>query len=114
MNIPKKMPISNFVSVKEDKNGALKEISFKNEDTFNFAFDIADAIADREPDRRAMIHIAKRALLSQNFMAFPPGSLSHCRENNFRSIDEDHDDPFNSCNLASCYRQQEYKDCNRT
>ena len=59
MNVPKKMPISNFVSVKEDKNGALKEISFMNEDTFNFAFDIADAIADREPDRRAMIHISK-------------------------------------------------------
>ena len=59
MNIPKKMPISNFVSVKEDKNGALKEISFMNEDTFNFAFDIVDAIADREPERRAMIHISK-------------------------------------------------------
>ena len=59
MNIPKKMPISNFVSVKEDKNGVLKEISFKNEDTFNFAFDIVDAIAEREPDRRAMIHISR-------------------------------------------------------
>ncbi len=59
MNIPKKMPISNFVSVKEDNNGMLKEISFKNEDTFNFAFDIVDAIAEREPDRRAMIHISR-------------------------------------------------------
>ena len=59
MNIPKKMPISNFISVKEDKNGVLKEISFQNEKTFNFAFDIVDAIAEREPDRRAMIHISR-------------------------------------------------------
>ena len=59
MNISKKMPISEFVSVKEDKNGSLKEISFQNESTFNFAYDIVDAIAEREPDRRAMIHIAR-------------------------------------------------------
>ncbi len=59
MNIPKDMPISGFIDVKEDKNGALKEISFKNEASFNFAFDIVDAIAESEPDRRAMIHISR-------------------------------------------------------
>ncbi|MBR6228785.1 MAG: AMP-binding protein [Eubacterium sp.] len=59
MNISKMMPISEFISVKEDKNGSLKEISFQNESSFNFAFDIVDAIADREPDRRALIHISR-------------------------------------------------------
>ncbi|MBR1874061.1 MAG: AMP-binding protein [Eubacterium sp.] len=59
MNIPKDMPISGFIDVKEDKNGALKEISFKNEASFNFAFDIVDAIAESEPGRRAMIHISR-------------------------------------------------------
>lgn len=59
MSIPKKMPISNYVTVKESPVGVLKEISFQNEASFNFAFDIVDAIADREPDKRAMIHISR-------------------------------------------------------
>ena len=58
MRIKQDMPISKFINVKEDKNGVLKSISFEHADTFNFAFDIVDAIADREPDRRAMIHIS--------------------------------------------------------
>ena len=58
MRIKKDMPISRFINVKEDKNGVLKSISFEHADAFNFAFDIVDAIADREPDRRAMIHIS--------------------------------------------------------
>lgn len=32
-------------------------INFKNEDKFNFAFDIVDRIADRRPDKLAMLHL---------------------------------------------------------
>ncbi|MBO4395168.1 MAG: AMP-binding protein [Eubacterium sp.] len=59
MSISKTMPVSRFIKVKENKSGVLTGISFSDEETFNFAFDIVDAIADREPDRRAMIHISR-------------------------------------------------------
>ena len=46
-----------FVDAKLDENGILKSISFPNEDRFNFAFDIVDKLAEREPDRLAMLHV---------------------------------------------------------
>ncbi len=48
-----------FVLPVEDDNGTLKEISFKNEDTFNFAFDVVDALGRKKPDKLAMLHIDK-------------------------------------------------------
>ena len=47
----------NFIEPEEAESGALKTIKFKNEDKFNFAFDIVDAIADKKPDKLAMLHI---------------------------------------------------------
>ncbi len=46
-----------FVETQEDENGALQNISFKNTDTFNFGFDIVDEIADKYPDKLAMLHL---------------------------------------------------------
>ena len=46
-----------FVETVEDENGALKDIKFKNTDTFNFGFDIVDEIADKYPDKLAMLHL---------------------------------------------------------
>ena len=46
-----------FVKPVEDENGCLQSISFPNADEFNFAFDIVDGIARREPERLAMIHV---------------------------------------------------------
>ncbi len=48
-----------FIDTKENEKGALVEINFKNEDKFNFAFDIIDKIADRTPDKLAMLHLSK-------------------------------------------------------
>ncbi len=48
-----------FVDCKEDENGALKEINFKNTDTFNFGFDIVDEIAKKYPEKLAMLHLDK-------------------------------------------------------
>ena len=47
-----------FIDVRMDKEGVLDGITFKNEDKFNFAFDIVDAIADRTPDKLAMLHLS--------------------------------------------------------
>ena len=48
-----------FIIPTEDENGKLTGIAFKNVDTFNFAFDVIDALGTRKPDRRAMLHISE-------------------------------------------------------
>ncbi len=48
-----------FISTVLDGAGVLQSIDFKNEDSFNFAFDIVDEIARRDPDKLALLHIDK-------------------------------------------------------
>ncbi|MBO5896764.1 MAG: AMP-binding protein, partial [Clostridia bacterium] len=48
-----------FIDVEENENGTPTSIKFKNIENFNFAYDLIDALADREPDKLAMLHIAK-------------------------------------------------------
>ena len=48
-----------FIIPTEDAEGKLVDIAFKNVDTFNFAFDVIDALGTRKPDRRAMLHISE-------------------------------------------------------
>ena len=48
-----------FIDTVVNENGALQKISFKNEDKFNFAFDVVDAIAKRDPNKLAMLHISR-------------------------------------------------------
>ena len=47
-----------FVYGEEDENGVLQQIRYNHTDEYNFAFDTVDAIARREPDKLAMVHIA--------------------------------------------------------
>ena len=47
-----------FVHGVEKEDGSLERIEFHNEDKFNFAFDIVDGLARREPDKLAMVHVA--------------------------------------------------------
>ena len=47
-----------FIEVEEDENGTPTSIQFKNIENFNFAFDLVDALADKEPQKLAMLHIA--------------------------------------------------------
>ena len=46
-----------FIIPEEDEDGVLKAISFKNEDNFNFAFDVVDRMGVEEPDKTALMHI---------------------------------------------------------
>ncbi len=50
--------VKDFINTVEDENGVLQSISFKNEDRFNFAFDVVDAVADKYPDKLALLHIS--------------------------------------------------------
>ena len=42
-----------------ETDGALTAISFKNEEKFNFAFDVVDELGRRKPDKLAMLHVSE-------------------------------------------------------
>ena len=48
-----------YIDVVENENGTPTSITFKNTEKFNFAFDLVDALAEREPEKLAMLHISK-------------------------------------------------------
>ncbi len=48
-----------FIIPTEDEQGHITAIDFKNEDKFNFAFDVIDALGRSKPERRAMLHISE-------------------------------------------------------
>ncbi len=54
-----KLVCEKFVDATEDEQGRLTSINFKNTDTFNFGFDIVDKIAEKYPDKLAMLHLDK-------------------------------------------------------
>ena len=42
-----------------EKDGILTGIEFKNEEKFNFAFDVVDELGRRKPDKLAMLHVSE-------------------------------------------------------
>ena len=50
---------SKYIDVEENENGTPTSISFKNTEKFNFAFDLVDALAEKEPEKLAMLHISR-------------------------------------------------------
>ena len=54
-----KLVCEKFVETKESAPGVLETVKFKNTDSFNFGFDCIDAIAEKYPDKLAMIHLDK-------------------------------------------------------
>ena len=46
-----------FVIPQENDKGTITKIDFKNEDNFNFAFDVIDRLGREKPDKLAMIHL---------------------------------------------------------
>jgi acetyl-CoA synthetase len=47
----------NFIDTVEDDIGAPLSVKFKNIERYNFAFDVVDALAEKYPDKLAMLHI---------------------------------------------------------
>ena len=46
-----------YIDVVENEKGTPTSIKFKNTENFNFAFDLVDELADKEPSKLAMLHI---------------------------------------------------------
>ena len=49
----------NYIDVEESETGAPLSIKFKNTEHFNFAFDLVDTLARRDPDKLAMLHVSR-------------------------------------------------------
>ncbi len=74
-----------FIDTVVDGNGALQKITFKNEDRFNFAFDVVDAIAKRDPGKLAMLHIS-RDMVERRFTFNDMKRASNQAANYFKSL----------------------------
>ncbi len=74
-----------FVDTVEDESGKLKSIKFKNTESFNFGFDCVDAIADRYPDKLAMLHLDKHKV-ERRFTFKDIKRASNQTANYFRSL----------------------------
>ena len=48
-----------YIDVVENENGTPLSVKFKNTEKFNFGFDLVDAMAEKAPDKTAMLHISK-------------------------------------------------------
>ncbi len=74
-----------FVALETDENGALTSINFKNTETFNFGFDVVDALAAKNPDKNALIYVSNE--LEDRFFTFADmKKYSNMTANYFRSM----------------------------
>ncbi len=55
----KKRIYHKYIQTEFDKNGTPTAIHIQNAETFNFAYDLVDALADREPGKLAMLYVAQ-------------------------------------------------------
>lgn len=48
-----------YVMTAKDEKGVLSAIKFRNDDNFNFAYDVVDVLGKTKPDKLAMLHVSK-------------------------------------------------------
>ncbi len=48
-----------FILPTENADGGIEAIAFRNEERFNFAFDIVDALGEQKPEKLAMLHLSE-------------------------------------------------------
>ena len=57
---PKRKTVADrFITVQENADGYPLKVSFTGQEHFNFAFDVVDALAARQPDKTALVHLDK-------------------------------------------------------
>ena len=77
---------SRFIKTKTDEKGVLTDIKFKNEDKFNFAFDCVDRIAERNPDKLAMLWVSSDRKTEHRFTFGDMKKYSNMTANYFESL----------------------------
>ena len=77
----KKRVWKDFIIPTLDENGALTAIDFKNQDKFNFAFDVVDRLGTEKPEKVAMVHVGKDG--SENVFTFADVKKASSRTANY-------------------------------
>lgn len=70
-----------FIDAEEGPDGALRKISFKGADSFNFAFDVVDGLARRKPEKLAMLHVDRNR--AERYFTFQDMSRYSSRAANY-------------------------------
>ena len=81
----KKRIYHKYIDVTKNSSGTPTKITFKNTENFNFAFDLVDELADREPEKLAMLHISKNKT-ERRFTFKDIKKLSNQCANYFKSL----------------------------
>lgn len=76
---------SPFVKTTLDENGILNSVEFTNADKFNFGYDVVDAMAEKAPDKLAMLHVAND-FTERRFTFADIKKYSNMTANYFRSL----------------------------
>ena len=84
-NPDQKLLCNKFITAHEDENGMLQGVDFADTETYNFAFDTVDAIARRDPEKLAMVHIAND-LTERHFTFKDMKDASSQSANYFKSL----------------------------
>ena len=74
-----------FIDVEENENGTPTKITFKNTEKFNFAFDLIDEMAKKDPNKLALLHI-DRNKVERRFTFNDMKRLSNRCANYYKSI----------------------------
>ena len=74
-----------FIRTEVNAKGTPTSVKFTDVDKFNFAFDVVDAIAEREPERLAMVHI-DREKNERRFSFLQMKKMSARAANYFRAL----------------------------
>ncbi len=54
-----------YIDIEENEKGTPTSIKFKNTEKFNFAFDLVDTLAEKEPNKLALLHISRDGVESR-------------------------------------------------
>jgi len=74
-----------FISIETNENGELSKITFKNEETFNFGFDIVDGLAKKCPNKTALIYVSEE-MEERRFTFADIKKYSNMTANYFKSL----------------------------
>lgn len=78
------LAVDRFIECTEDEKGMLVDMEFRDTDEFNFAFDVVDEIARREPQKLALLHI-DRDMMERRFTFRDIKRMSAQMANYFRA-----------------------------
>ena len=75
-----------YTTVVKDENRTPVKITFKNTESFNFAFDLVDELAKKKPDKLAMLWVANDCETEKRFTFSDMSRLSNQCANYFKSM----------------------------